>query len=120
VTTIEPDLDVRSWNSLIILLDLLGSLPAAWEYVRAGIAPGGTHANLKFLADWVNYEESIGKEEQLILADAQTSGGLLAAVSGENAKSLLDALHSAGVKAAAIIGRIEAGESGRIAVSRSR
>src|SRR5262245_6247057 len=30
-------------------------LPAAREYVQAGIAPGGTHANRKFLAEWVTF-----------------------------------------------------------------
>jgi selenide,water dikinase len=39
-------------------------LPAAWEYVRAGIAPGGTHANLRFLADWVTFAADLAKEEQ--------------------------------------------------------
>src|SRR6059058_5141278 len=55
-------------------------LPAAREYVRAGIAPGGTHANWKFLADWVTFAPGLSKEEQLLLCDAQTSGGLLASV----------------------------------------
>jgi selenide,water dikinase len=68
----------------------------------------------------VSYEETLGKEAQLILSDAQTSGGLLAAVAAEDAEGLLDALGNAGVKAAAVIGRIEAGESGRITVQRSR
>ena len=103
-----------------VWLEQVPVLPAAWSYVRAGIAPGGTHANLRFLTDWVSYDASIGKEEQLILADAQTSGGLLVAVSAENAGPLLDGLGNAGVKAAAVIGRIEDGEPGRIQVDRSR
>ena len=103
-----------------VWLEQVPVLPAAWNYVRAGIAPGGTHANLRFLADWVSYDASIGKEEQLILADAQTSGGLLVAVSAENAGPMLDSLGNGGVKAAAVIGRIEAGEPGRIQVDRSR
>ena len=31
-------------------------LAAARDYVAAGIAPGGTHANRRFLADWVDYD----------------------------------------------------------------
>jgi selenide, water dikinase len=103
-----------------VWLEHVPILPAAWKYVREGIAPGGTHANLRFLADWVCYEESLGKEEQLILADAQTSGGLLAAVSAESAGGMLEALGNAGVNAAAVIGCLEAGEPGRITVRRSR
>lgn len=102
-----------------IFLESVPVLPAAWEYVRAGIAPGGTHANRRFLADWVSYDEDIVKEDQLVLADAQTSGGLLVAVSEDKASAMLTSLHKAGVKDAAIVGRIESGEPGRIAVSRA-
>ena len=103
-----------------VWLDSVPVLPAAWEYVRAGIAPGGTHANQRFLVDWVSYEDGLGKEEQLILSDAQTSGGLLAAVSADKAESLLETLFAAGVESAAVIGSIEEGEAGRISVRRSR
>jgi selenide,water dikinase len=102
-----------------IWLEQVPALPAAWEYVRSGIAPGGTHANRRFLADWVIYEENITKEEQLMLADAQTSGGLLVSVSADRAKDMHEALIGAGVKDATIIGDIESGEPGRITVRRS-
>jgi selenide,water dikinase len=91
-------------------------LPAAREYVRGGIAPGGTHANWKFLADWVTFEPSLSKEEQLLLCDAQTSGGLLASVPAADADRLVKALHAAGVSAAAVVGRIETAGKGRIEV----
>src|SRR6185503_1333426 len=111
--TAASSLMARVW------LDRVPVLPAAWEYVRRGIAPGGTHANRRFLADWVSYEEDITKEDQLVLADAQTSGGLLVAVREDRASVMLDSLIRAGVKDAAIIGRLESGEPGRIRVSRS-
>src|SRR5213079_939188 len=57
--------------------DAVPVLPAAWDYVQSGIAPGGTHANWRFLADWVTYAQDVSKEKQLLLCDAQTSGGLL-------------------------------------------
>jgi selenide,water dikinase len=103
-----------------VWLDRVPVLPAAWEYVRSGVAPGGTHANRRFLADWVTYEDEIGKEEQLVLCDAQTSGGLLVAVSEEKSGDTIDALARAGVKESAVIGRIEAGEPPRIKVTRAR
>ena len=79
-------------------------LPAAWEYVRAGIAPGGTHANWRFLNSWVDYASSLTKEEQLVLCDAQTSGGLLIAVANRHASQLLEELKGAGVDAATQVG----------------
>ena len=92
-------------------------LAAAREYVQAGVAPGGTHANHRFLADWVTYDDDVTKQDQLILCDAQTSGGLLAAVASEKVDGLLAALRGRGVVDATVVGRIEEGES-RIHVSR--
>ncbi|HVS37971.1 MAG TPA: selenide, water dikinase SelD [Gemmataceae bacterium] len=102
-----------------VWLERVPVLPAAWEYVRAGIAPGGTHANWRFLNDWVDYESGISKEEQLILCDAQTSGGLLAAVPADRADELVRSLRARGLNWAATVGRIEAAGNGRIAVSRT-
>jgi selenide,water dikinase len=102
-----------------VILDRVPVLSAAREYVQAGISPGGTHANHKFLNDWVTYAADVTKQEQLLLCDAQTSGGLLAAVAPERANSLLAALHSRGLTDAAAIGSIDSSNPGRIAVSRN-
>jgi selenide,water dikinase len=92
-------------------------LPAAREYVKAGIAPGGTHANWRFLGEWVTFEPALSKEEQLLLCDAQTSGGLLASVPAGDAERLVAALKDAGVRDATMIGRVEAEGKGRIEVA---
>jgi selenide,water dikinase len=102
-----------------IFFDRVPVLPAAVEYVRAGISPGGTHANHKFLADWVSYDNDVTKEEQLILCDAQTSGGLLAAVAPDRAEALVSALRGRGVSEAVAIGRIESAKPGHITVQRT-
>jgi selenide,water dikinase len=100
-----------------VYLERVPVLAAAVEYVRAGISPGGTHANHRFLSDWVSYDADITKEDQLILCDAQTSGGLLAAVAADKADKLVSALQARGMAEAAIIGRIDA-NVGRINVNR--
>jgi selenide, water dikinase len=93
-------------------------LPAARQYVQNGIAPGGTRANLKFLEDWVHFAASIAPEEQLLLCDAQTSGGLLAAVPSNQMNDVIRELNEARTLSAAIIGRISAKGTGRITVTR--
>ena len=103
-----------------VWLDQVPVLPAAQDYVRAGIAPGGTHANWRFLAEWARYEEGISKEEQLLLCDAQTSGGLLAAVLATQVDAAVRQLQKAGTPCAAVVGRISGSGEGRIEVSRRR
>ena len=111
------NMTTASHVSANIWLSQVPVLPAAWEYVRAGIAPGGTHANWRFLNSWVDYATSLTKEEQLVLCDAQTSGGLLAAVSQSDADQVLASLHRTGLTQAAMVGVVTADTSGRITVS---
>ena len=102
-----------------VYLDRVPVLAAAWQYAREGIVPGGTHANHRFLADWVTYAPDVSTEDQLVLCDAQTSGGLLAAVAPDEAEGLLASLRAGGVPDAAMIGTIESASAGRITVVRS-
>jgi selenide,water dikinase len=90
--------------------------PHAWSYVQGGIAPGGTHANWRFLNDWVTYDRSIERPRQLLLCDAQTSGGLLIAVRPDSVDALLAELDRHGAPCREVIGRIEEGDRGRIRV----
>ena len=98
----------------------LASVPvieAAWAYVREEIAPGGTHANWRFLNDSVEYASGVDKPSQLVLCDAQTSGGLLIAVAPEDADRLLAELRARQTPCATVIGNLEAGPAGRLRVS---
>lgn len=80
--------------------------------------PGGTRTNLKYVSDKVTWPEGISEEEKLILADAQTSGGLLIAVPADNLDTLLKGLAARGVETRAVIGEITAGNAGHIMVDR--
>jgi selenide,water dikinase len=99
--------------------DAVPVLDAAREYVAAGIAPGGTRANLKFLNDWVDWAPEVSQREQLLLSDAQTSGGLLAAIPAALSGDVVQALTEAGSLAAAVVGHIIGPGSGRIRVAKN-
>jgi selenide, water dikinase len=103
-----------------IWADAVPIISAAREYVAKGIAPGGTHANWRYLNDWVVYEDDTPKEVRLLLCDAQTSGGLLAFVRRDQSEDLVRALQNAGVDQAALVGQIEEGPPGKISVSFKR
>ncbi|HEX8791712.1 MAG TPA: selenide, water dikinase SelD [Polyangiaceae bacterium] len=97
----------------------LGAVPvieAAWTYVREGVAPGGTHANWRFLNEWVQYDAGVDKNAQLVLCDAQTSGGLLIAVEAPKADALCAELRKRGAPSAAVVGSLEAGRAGSMRV----
>ena len=52
----------------------------ARNWPKQGVAPGGTHRNLESLEPDVTWDDSITDIQKLLLADAQTSGGLLISV----------------------------------------
>lgn len=101
-----------------IYADRIPLLAPAWEYVRMGIVPGGTRGNLRYIKPFVDFTPEITEEEQLLLADAITSGGLLISVPAEKADRLVAALKERQTPAAAVVGSVTAGPAGRIQVSR--
>ena len=90
-------------------------LPGAAELVRDGVYPGGSRRNRTATAEHV-VAHDVDEELQAILFDAQTSGGLLLAVSPERTKSLVAALDERGVGQASVIGHIVEDPSGRVEV----
>jgi len=54
-------------------------LDGAWEAARAGYVSGGTRRNLAWVDPHTDWSTRIDEPERLLLADAQTSGGLLVA-----------------------------------------
>jgi selenide,water dikinase len=97
-----------------------GSVPIldaeeTWDFVRQGVVPGGTRRNLASVEGFMDWSEAVSTEHQLMLADAQTSGGLLIAVDSASSASLEENLRSRGVASAARIGTVTA-EAGRIQV----
>lgn len=90
-------------------------LPGARALAEAGIVPGGTRRNLDYFGRWVEFDDAVDATGRLLLADAQTSGGLLIAIAADRADALCAGLAERGVQAAAI-GHLVAGEAGHIAV----
>jgi len=84
---------------------------------EAGFVPGGTKRNLEYVASCTQFADRVSEIYRLILADAQTSGGLLIAVPPERESELLEELERHGAPARAVIGELTPGAPGSIQVA---
>ncbi len=87
-------------------------LPAARRLAEADVFPGGTRANLDAVRRQVKFTGALAQDGRthLLFADAQTSGGLLAAIAEPGLAKAVAALKRRGVQAH-VIGRIVRGRA---------
>ena len=95
----------------------LGAIPfieGAVALAESGVAPGGTHRNLQSLEGDVSWDGAISDVEKILLADAQTSGGLLISVNPNKTAALLAALNERGLDgdSVSVVGAVEAAANG--------
>lgn len=98
------------WSSEVPLL------AGAEELARAGHLPGGSRRNLADLEPLLDADPALDGTLLALLADAQTSGGLLIAISPRRVDDLKERLDEAGLATIAEIGALIAGPSGRIRI----
>lgn len=103
-------MDVELFSGQVPLIEGVTALAAA------GMVPGGSKDNAALVSDVVSYDESVPELLRAILADAQTSGGLLVSVAERDAAPFVEALRGADCPEASIVGRCLGLGEGRIAV----
>jgi len=79
-------------------------------FLKDGLCPGGTRRNLEYAAPNARFDAALTEPQRLLLADAQTSGGLLIAVPQDRLPGLLADLRRRGTPAAAVIGSVIAAD----------
>ena len=90
-------------------------IDGARELAEAGVVPGGTGRNLVAAERFTEFG-NLDTADQLILADAQTNGGLLIAVAASKTLELVEALTAEGARAAAIVGEVVEDRPGTIGI----
>jgi selenide,water dikinase len=100
----------RLWYRAVPILAFVKPLAAA------GAVPGGSKKNLAYVDPYCAWRAEIAASDRLILADAQTSGGLLIAVPPDNADRLVTELQRRHAPACSIIGDMISGEAGHLEV----
>lgn len=106
------ELLVSAGVSALIEVDQVPLLDGVMQLLEAGHFPGGSQRNVDDVQPHVT--SHVEPEWIKLLADAQTSGGLLICVPPAEAQQLLDHLDEAEAFEAAVIGEIQSGSSGTI------
>ena len=101
----------RLEHAAVPVLDFVPAL------ARSGLIPGGSSKNLASVSPFCTWGRGIDDIDRAILADAQTSGGLLIAVPADQTDTLVRELGQRSTPARAVIGKIVAGEPGNIEVA---
>ena len=116
--TISACTDVTGYGLLGHLREMLGGgvsaeisagavplLGGARRLAAAGFAPDGSRRNLEAARPALEIAPGVSETDLLLLADAQTSGGLLFALPQAAADALVASLQAGGDAAAAVVGR---------------
>ncbi|MCF8226380.1 MAG: selenide, water dikinase SelD [Bacteroidales bacterium] len=86
------------------------------SFATAGVIPGGTYKNLDFVKKHVDFG-SHSRTRQLMMSDAQTSGGLLISIPEKEAETCISEMIDKEVTGACIIGSFTAQGPGKITIS---
>jgi len=81
-------------------------MQGVFELAQKGFIPGGTKRNLDHVTPNVNFSKNISQEQKYLLADAQTSGGLLISVPKDKAKDLQNLLMESQCLSSSVIGQV--------------
>jgi len=81
-------------------------MQGVFELAQKGFIPGGTKRNLDHVTPNVNFSKNISQEQKYLLADAQTSGGLLISVPKDKAEDLRNLLIENQCLSSSVIGQV--------------
>ena len=101
--TKASNVNAKVWRSSLPVLD--GTL----DLIDAGMVPGGTHRNLNSLEGNIKWADDLTDADRFLMADPQTSGGMLISVGEDSLGELLSRLRDLGTLAADVIGEIVPG-----------
>jgi len=97
---------------IVLSFKALPLYPGAVEMYAAGVSTGSNAGNRALCGERLRFAARLPREQEEILFDPQTSGGLLAALPEAQAREYVRDLHAAGLPWAAIVGYAEDGEPG--------
>ncbi len=92
-----------------LFYDQLPFYPNALQMYRKGETTGSNEANRRLAEGMLKKMRSLSREQEELLFDPQTSGGLLLSIPSQKADHLVKELKKIGIEAAALVGEVVAG-----------
>lgn len=108
---IASKIGMRFW------FDSIPRFPESLDLIKMGVATGTTMPNRELSSDVIEFPDSLKPEEEWLVFDPQTSGGLLISVADKDANKLLGALKEKGIPAS-LVGEVFASDKPRIQIVR--
>ena len=107
-------LEVAQGSAVHVVLEQrsLPIYPGAAEMYRKGVMTGSNARNRQMSHRFLQLPGGLSVDQEELLFDPQTSGGLLLTLPRDQAPALVAALHASGVATAALIGELTVGKAG--------
>jgi selenide,water dikinase len=105
---------------ITLYVDRVPHFPESIEMIKQGVRTGVTLENKALVAEYIRLDKGISPEEEMLMYDPQTSGGLFIAVTADRADALVQRLHERGVADAAVVGEVFESPEPVIHIARSR
>lgn len=93
------------------------TIKGVWKYAKKGHIPAGTKNNLAYVNEKIIWGGSISEDAKYVIADAQTSGGLLISCPKDKKEKLIALLSKANCLTIAEIGEVVEDKENRIWVA---
>jgi len=105
---------------ITLYADRVPHFPESIEMIKQGVRTGVTLENKALVAEYLRLDHGITPEEEMLMYDPQTSGGLFISVAADRAEALVRKLHERGVADATVVGEVFESPDPVIRIAHSR
>lgn len=98
--------DASNLTAIVETKNIPAIADSIYDLIEAGLVPGGSKKNLESVSPSVTFSDSVSTASRLLMADAQTSGGLLLSVTPSNVPAVVKILEAHNSLCVAEIGTI--------------
>jgi selenide,water dikinase len=103
-------------KTAVVNFNKIPILEGVFPLIKEGMIPGGTLNNLDAVSQNIIFDTLIENDKKILLADAQTSGGLIISLETSKVPELLTTINKDSFYEAVIIGNVIPRESNTISI----